>query len=281
MGTSIGREGMTEINWEIWLPVIAQILVAIGTITLAYMTWKLIREGRLGKNIDIHTRDLKEFVKRWENEISWLGDLGEPLMRKPSERTYLVEREELFEDLFNHTPQARRIEDLWVNLKKSKSDFDNGKYILYSKIKQKCREITKLDYWSSNEQKNFINDEFPKLIYRRIFTSEVYKYKINEYPRNGEIDTYGVECFNTKIGERPTKEGANELIRIHRDIFDITPYKQDIEKIKGVPDKYNEIDYELRKELEHFQLLPTIPYSCKIIKESTPTLFSKGKRGKN
>ena len=124
----------------------------------------------------------------------------------------------------------------------------------------------------------FITDEFPILIYKNFFTDEVYKYKISEHTRDEEIVTYSVDCRNAKIGERHTKEGANELISIHRDIFDITPYKQDIDKIKGIPNKFNKIQHKLLRELEHFQLLPTIPYSCKIIKESTPTLFSRERR---
>lgn len=107
-----------------WAPILIDSAVAFGTIFLAIMAYKSIRESRKIENVKIHTVELKKVLQQWEGSLPEIqpayaitrihDDLG---FTGDESFLFTIEDQFFFSDIPNHLPRD------YSKLNKKWSDF--------------------------------------------------------------------------------------------------------------------------------------------------------------
>lgn len=120
---------------------IIQAAVAVGTLSLAIITYLQMRENY----VKDHNSELKEVLKKW---LQWFDRLLKVKSESPllytdnaghleGSQFFVIEKNALFNDIFHHVPNLK---DTWRNFKNLIYDFDKNREELIEKIDEYIKQ---------------------------------------------------------------------------------------------------------------------------------------------
>jgi hypothetical protein len=241
-----------------FISTLANLLVAIGTIFLAVMAYKQIKEGRIVENVKNHSNDLKELLRQWNKslpEITSSESVGNNFTFE-SAYLYSVENHPLYNDIKNHLPDGyKELFNKWNDFKEQISVYNDKKQKIFNNF---------TDYFDKESNTNFESGS----IYARavgLIKEESSLHITWDYYNMGEELRYGrMQVYYTlgwgdmkRIEENHTKISRQYSTKYDKEIRDVIEINRQLEKDRR----------EISKNINDLTFYPSFPnMKCKHIK---------------
>ncbi len=265
---------------------LANLAVATGTLFLAWMAYRQIKENRLIENVRIHSNMLKELLREWkEKRLPYIGSAEsldrccEPIFiideppsfsqSIPSDLLFTVENIILFKDVKNHLPEEHKILfDKWNDFKELIIDYDNKRYNLFKKMSDDVQKTSSTQFTIDSVYIKTISlikeEESLPVIYD-------YYYESPQVAGLGDYKFwYGTRKYQI-FSKFVNKDEIEKIKTNHKIISEeySKKYEKDIKEIISIEYNLKKIRSELNKIIDDLTLYPLIPNkNCKYIKNA-------------
>ena len=269
-----------------WISVIVNILVASGTLTLAYMAHKSLNESRRVRACEIHTSELKDLIESWRNRLPSVSLPVNPVISPPEPEKYQFEEHRLFPDIQNHTPPEWDILGTWEEFKKKMLKYKEKRYEFFKDILDMSLERTGFNYdpsLSLYESKKGISKFFPQTIYEQLVSWAIGKEKrynnLQYAERWIEDDKTYIVLIEGVASLFKVSESEKELIdktkKFHNDIIDNPDkfleqeqFHEKVDDIVGLKESLEDMRERLAQMLDKLISTPVYYQICEHIKRA-------------
>lgn len=271
-----------------WLNSMIQLAVAVGTLFLACMAYKQIKENTLIENVKIHSNVLKEFLRQWQEKYLLKIPPAESeykcynfVIDEPSTEVLSFTKREnlLYEDMKNHLPSEYNIlYERWSGYKELIRTYDEKRNNLRENVKNDLDRTKRTSFPAFTIYSRAVSLGLKGILGR----ASIYDYLVEE--RIDYILLYGTHKMNWEYGRvrkaPDERKSESEKLREKSEIENLKAehetvaenytikYKEEIKEILTIEGNLNKSREEIFTMLEDIMLIPTLPKECKYIKKA-------------
>jgi hypothetical protein len=271
-----------------WLNSLIQLAVAVGTLILACMAYKQIKENRLIENVKIHSNDLKEFLRQWKEKYLLKIPPAEsdykcynpavvldepPTFDEPTKFSFTIKENLLYEDIRNHLPsEYNKLNERWSEYKELIRSYDEKRKNLLENIKNDLDRTKKTTFPAVSIYARAVSLGLKGILCRASIYDYSVEKRIDYILKYGTHEKYWVyDTVSTTMV--PDDERESEIAKLRADHENISKdynikYKEEIKEILTIERNLIERREEISIMLEDIILIPNLPKECKYIKNA-------------